>query len=374
MNPLGPGSVTTHLVAFCRFLRSHGFTIGPKEELEMFSAIAQVGLHRVELFQLTLSQLLCKSRIQQLDFPRLFDEFWQQLFRSLDAKIKQSNKRGEKKDPAPSNSLVQLKNWLYRQKSSQTEELAFYGSEKQNNPEHLSHIQKENIQDFIRVIEEIAKKWASTPSRRKVKSRRAGQIDLRQLMRKNLTKGELLDIGFRDNKIQKPRLVLVCDVSKSMEMFTDFTIKLLYAFQNSYRSIDTFVFGTELYHVSKLLKLYSFRHSLEMLSSEVTDWSGGTRIGHSLDTLIRDYGKRLLRDKVIFIIISDGWDTGDQKLLESSMVYIKRRVNKLIWLNPQAGRPGYQPEVQGMITAIPFIDYLHGVHDLNSLKNLKSKI
>ena len=374
MNALGPGSVTTHLVAFCRFLRSHGFTIGPKEELEMFSAIAQVGLHRVELFQLTLSQLLCKSRIQQLEFPRLFDEFWQQLFRSFDAKIKQSNKRGEKKKPAPTKSLVQLKNWLYRQQTAQTEELAFYSSEKRNNPQDLSHIQKENIEEFIRVIEEIAKKWASTPSRRKVKSKHAGQIDLRQLMRKNLTKGELLDMGFRDNKIQKPRLVVVCDVSKSMEMFTDFTIKLLYAFQNSYRSIDTFVFGTELYRVSKLLKFHSFRHSLEMLSGEVTDWSGGTRIGHSLDTLIRDYGKRLLRDKVIFIVISDGWDTGDQKLLESSLAHIKRRVNKLIWLNPQAGRPGYKPEVLGMLTAMPFIDYLHGVHDLDGLKNLKSKI
>ena len=328
---------------------------------------------RIELFQLTLTQILCKSRKQHLDFPQLFDEFWQELFSSFDAKIKQVNDKSNKKS-AKAPSLVQLKGWLYRQQTSETEESAFYSTGKPTSLPDLSQFQSESIQELVKVIGELAKKWASRPSRRKIKSKSGGQIDLRQLIRKNLTKGEMIDIGYRDNKIQKPRLVLVCDVSKSMELFTSFTVQLLYAFQNSYRSIDTFVFGTELYHVTKLLKHHSFQQSLELLSQQVPDWSGGTRIGHSLDSLVKDYGSRLLRGKVIFLIISDGWDTGEQELLRASMSHINRRVQKLIWLNPLAGKPGYEPKVQGMITAMPYIDYLHGVHDIESLRDLRSKL
>ena len=340
----------------------------------MFDSIRHVGVDRIELFQLTLTQILCKSRKQQLDFPQLFDEFWQELFSSFDAKIKQLDNKSDKKRVAQAPSLVQLRNWLYRQPTSETEELAFYSAGKRTTTRDLSHIQSESVNELVRVIDELAKKWASRPSRRKIKSKSAGQVDLRQLIRKNLTKGEMIDIGFRDNKVQKPRLVLVCDVSKSMELFTNFTVQLLYTFQNSYRSIETFVFGTELYHISKLLKHHSFQLSLELLSQQVPDWSGGTRIGHSLDSLIKNYGSRILRGKVIFLIISDGWDTGEQQLLKASLSHIKRRVQKLIWLNPLASKPGYKPKVQGMINAMPYIDYMHGVHDIDSLRSLRSKI
>jgi len=168
--------------------------------------------------------------------------------------------------------------------------------------------------------------------------------------------------------------VLVCDVSKSMEMFSNFTVQLLYAFQNSYRSIETFVFGTELHHVTRMLKHNSFKQVLNQLSDQVPDWSGGTRIGHCLNELIQGYGARLLHGKVIFLMISDGWDTGDIELLEQSMKYIKRRVKKLIWLNPQAGKPGFKPQVQGMVTALPYIDIFHGAHDVESFGDLRYKV
>jgi len=351
--------------------RSKGFMIGPQDELEMFAVIDEVPFRDIESFQLTLSQLLCRSRAHHLAFPELFDEFWQELFVSFNAKIKRSKNKSPENAAKPAASLTALKNWLYNHQGSQTEDTAFLGRGVNSTNQDLSYYHAEQIHDLARIVNQMARTWATKRGRRKIPSKSRGQIDLRKVLRKNLSTGELIDISFRENKIQKPRLVLVCDVSKSMELFSNFTVQLLYAFQNNYHSIETFVFGTELYHVSRMLKQKSFENVLNLLSDQVPDWSGGTRIGHCLDQLIQGYGSRLLHGKVIFIMISDGWDTGDIELLEQSMKYIKRRVKKLIWLNPQAGKPDFQPQVRGMVAALPYIDIFHGVHDVESFKGLR---
>ncbi len=373
MDSTSQGSLSTQLVAFCRFLRTKGFTIGPREELEMFTVLAQWRFEDPAVFQLMLAHLLCKSRQQQLDFPDLFREFWQELFKSFDSKTK--SVRQSKKRTVKPPSLTALKSWLYNKQPAEQHEASFYSRDSGASAGALSNYSSHQIKELSIIIEQLAKVWASTPGRRKITSKKnSGEIDLRRMIRKNMNTGELINITFREPKIQRPRLVLVCDVSKSMEMFSDFTVQLLYAFQSSYRSIETFVFGTQLYHISKLLRNHSFKQSLDLLSDQVPDWSGGTRIGQCLDQLIYQYGSRLLHGKVIFLMISDGWDTGDTELLQRSLGYIKRRVSKLIWLNPQAGKPGFTPSVQGMIAAMPFIDYLHGVHDIDSLRDLKTKI
>lgn len=368
MNDSKPGSLSVHLVAFCRFLRSKGFLIGPGEETEMFNILSQWNFHSLEDFRLVLSQLLCKSRQQQLEFVPLFEEFWQEIFTSFDNKIKAvSSGASKKKRPKPV-SLPELKDWLYNKQALQEEETAFYSPGSSSKGYNLTNYHSENIRELVRLIELLAKDWATRPGRRKIQAKSGARPDLRQAIRRNLNFGEIIDLRFREPKLQKPRLVLVCDVSRSMEIFSNYSVQLLYAFQTIYRSIETFVFGTELYHITRLLKHHSFEKSLELLSEQVPDWSGGTRIGHCLDTFIRSYGTRLLHGKVIFLMISDGWDTGEIDLLEDSLKYIKRRVKKLIWLNPHAGNPGFKPEVKGMITAMPYIDYLHGVNNLKDLR------
>ncbi|GJM28375.1 MAG: hypothetical protein DHS20C17_10100 [Cyclobacteriaceae bacterium] len=374
MDALKPGSLAVHLVGFCRFLRSKGFIVGPREESEMFQVLENFDLNDIENFQLALAQLLCKSRQQQLDFADYFEQFWQELFKSFNAKVKLSSKKSVHRKKAATPTTAQLKNWLHNNRGTHTEETAFYSGESEISGQDLSHYQSESVNELVKLVNQIAHNWQSRPGRRKVKSKSPGQIDLRQVLRRNLSTGEMINIAFRENKLQKPRLVLVCDISKSMEVFTGFSVQLLYAFQNSYRSLETFMFGSELHHVTNLLKQQSFNSAMQHLSSQVPDWSGGTRIGYCLDRLIRVYGSRMLHGRVIFLMISDGWDTGDIELLESSMQYINRKVKQLIWLNPHASKPGFQPRVQGMVAALPYIDYLHGVHDVESLKDLRSKI
>ena len=318
-------------------------------------------------FRLLLFHLLCRSRRDQLVFDELFEEFWQELFTSFDAKVKVSKARTSQKKPAKVQSLKSLKSWLYNSNSGDTEETSFYSSGKGSSNQNLSEYQADNIQELIQIVKLLSKKLASRPGRRKVSSNYQGQVDLRGMARRNISIGELIHLDFRQPKKQKPHLVLLCDVSRSMELFTEATIQLLYAFQSSYQTIETFVFGSELYQVSKSLKHKTFKKALNELSDQVPDWSGGTRIGHCLDRFIFNYGTRLLNKKSIILIVSDGWDTGEIDLLEASMAYMKRRVNKIIWLNPQADKPGFSPQVRGMVAALPYIDYLHGVTDLRSL-------
>jgi uncharacterized protein with von Willebrand factor type A (vWA) domain len=125
MNGSRPGSLSVHLVAFCRFLRSKGFLIGSGEETEMFNVLNQWSFDGVENFRLILSQLLCKSRQQQWEFSQLFDEFWQEILTSFDSKIKTAPSGASKRKRPKPVSLPEFKDWLYNKQSSVEEEIAF---------------------------------------------------------------------------------------------------------------------------------------------------------------------------------------------------------------------------------------------------------
>ncbi len=367
MDSIRPGSLSVYLVAFCRFLRTRGFNIGIPEVSQMLTTIGRTSSFNQGEFRLLLVHLLCRSRKDQLVFDELFEEFWQELFTSFDAKVKVRKTRANQRNPTRGQSLKKVKNWLYNSSSEDIEETSFYSTGKGSSNHTLSENQSGSIQELIQIVKLLSKKLASKPGRRKIPAKYTGRLDLRGMARRNINTGELIQLAFRKPKMQKPQLVLLCDVSRSMELFTDATVQLLFAFQSSHNSIETFVFGTELYQVSKSLKNKTFKKALDELTNQVPEWSGGTRIGHCLDQFIVSYGSRLLNKKVIFLVISDGWDTGEIDLLETSLAYIKRRVNKVIWLNPQADKPGFSPQVRGMVAALPFIDYLHGVTDLRSL-------
>ena len=179
----------------------------------------------------------------------------------------------------------------------------------------------------------------------------------------------MLELRYTRRKIQRRQLVLVCDVSKSMELYSNFLIQFSYAFHQSFRQIETFVFGTALQRITPLLRGAEYTDALERLQGYATSWSGGTRIGASLQTLNLDY-RHLLRPQTVVIILSDGMDTGAPELLSSEMRLLHTRCARLIWLNPLAGHPGYSPRTRGMEAALPFVDVFAPAHNLESLQAL----
>ena len=179
-----------------------------------------------------------------------------------------------------------------------------------------------------------------------------------------------MDLAHSLRRRQHLKLVLLCDVSKSMDLYSRFLIQFIYAFQNVYRRIETFVFSTSLHRITETLRKEELYSALEQLSATVPDWSGGTKIGASFKQFVEQYGLKLVDSQTVVLIISDGWDTGEVDLLEDSMHFLHKHARNVIWLNPLKGSPGYQPATRGMQAALPHIDIFASAHNLNSLRKL----
>jgi uncharacterized protein with von Willebrand factor type A (vWA) domain len=196
-------------------------------------------------------------------------------------------------------------------------------------------------------------------------------VDLRRTLRRSMQSGgEPIELWRRDRKPRKTRIVALCDVSGSMDLYSRFLLQFLYALQGSVARVESFVFSTSLRRTTEALREHSFGHALKALSAEAHDWSGGTRIGECLATFNADF-ERLLDGRTVFVILSDGWDTGDPALLSEAMETIRGRCRRLIWLNPLLGSPGYEPLTEGMLAALPHVSVFASAHNLASLRALE---
>jgi uncharacterized protein len=193
-------------------------------------------------------------------------------------------------------------------------------------------------------------------------------VDPRWTLRKNIKYGgDVVDLVNRKRRIKKTKVVLLCDVSGSMDCYSRFLIQFMYGLQNELWGVETFVFSTSLSRITHLIRTKDIANALEQISGSILGWSGGTNIGRSLQTFNRNFAPAMVTSRTIVVIISDGWDRGDVSLLERQMQDLKRRCKKVIWLNPLLASENYEPLCKGMQAALPYIDLFLSVHNLNSL-------
>ena len=230
----------------------------------------------------------------------------------------------------------------------------------------------DQLDEVLRLTIQIARRLARRISRRRRAVRRRGRVDLRRTLRANLTRADLIELRFRARKRKKTKLVLLCDVSGSMDLYSRFLLQFLFAVQSVFRRVETFTFATRLTRITEHLKSRSYRQVLRRLN-DVRDWSGGTRIGESLADFNREWG-RLVDRRTIVIVLSDGWDTGDPDVLAAELLRIKRRAARVIWLNPLLGNPSYEPLTRGMAAALPLVDHFAPAHNLASLRDLAQRL
>jgi uncharacterized protein with von Willebrand factor type A (vWA) domain len=226
----------------------------------------------------------------------------------------------------------------------------------------------EDLDEVARLTVLIAKRLARRVSRRRRPTRRGGVIDLRRSMRANMMKGEIIELRRRERRRRKVRLVLLCDVSGSMDLYSRFLLQFLYALQNVFGRVETFTFATRLTRVTEQLKGPSYQLALRRLS-DVRDFSGGTRIGESVQEFNRSW-RQLVDRHTIVLVLSDGWDTGEPEVLADAMLSLRRRAGRVIWLNPLLGNPSYEPLTRGMAAALPLVDHFAAAHNLASLRDL----
>jgi uncharacterized protein len=235
----------------------------------------------------------------------------------------------------------------------------------------FAHYTMAEAQAARELIARLARRHPRRLSRRARPSRRRGHSpDLRATVRESLrTGGEPLHRRWRRPSTRPRQLVLVCDVSGSMAPYARMLLQYMHACVAARRRVEAFAFGTRLTRITYELNGRDHDRALDRAAAAVTDFSGGTRIGAALAELNRVHGRRLGRGAAV-VILSDGWDRGDPELLESEMARLRRAAHRLVWLNPLAAHPDYEPLTRGMRAAVPHTDELLAGNSLASLEQL----
>jgi len=379
-----PRDLLTATLRFGRMLRAAGLPPTVSELMDAVRALTLVDLmDRGEVY-LALRTVLV-TRVEEFPaFDRCFDAFW--TFHAEEgqgleglagstpvAPPDEEPPSASTCDAEPKQARVALEAWE-ETGSAEEEPLEVPGVSDHEvlMDQDFSTFPAEDLDEVARLTVLIARRLARRVSRRRRPTRRNGVLDLRRTIRANMMKGEIIELRRRERRRRKVRLVLLCDVSGSMDLYSRFLLQFLYALQNVFGRVETFTFATRLTRVTEHLKGPSYRTALKRLT-EVRDFSGGTRIGDSILEFNRGWAHLVDRHTIV-LVLSDGWDTGEPDVLASEMLALKRRAGRVIWLNPLLGNPSYEPLTRGMAAALPLVDHFAAAHNLASLRDLASHL
>jgi hypothetical protein len=239
----------------------------------------------------------------------------------------------------------------------------------------FAEMQQTDLAELERLSTRLLKQMSFRVARRLRPRKRRYSIDLRRTLRRSISRGgEFIDLRYRGPKKERARLVILLDVSDSMNPYSFFLLKFAYALGRQSRNVRSFVFSTLLVEVGEMLRARRMSDALKMLSTMTTGWSGGTRIGGSLQEFNRRHAQQLTSRHTVFVILSDGWDTGEPEDLIAELRKIRGRVSKVIWLNPLLGLEDYQPSTRGIQAALPYISVFAPAHNLESLLALEGHL
>lgn len=379
-----PRDLMRAMLAFGGVLRASGLLVTTPELMDAVRALEVVDLmDRDEVYR-ALRTVLVSRMEEQPAFDRCFEAFWRfqaeegQGLEGLVSMVQPTlpeNEHGGNPPEAGQEKQAQiaLDDWEEGEEADDEPlEVPGLSNREVLMERDFSTFPAEQLDEVARLTVLIAKRLARRMSRRRKPTRRGGIVDLRRSMRANLMKGEIIELRRRSRRRRKVRLVLLCDVSGSMDLYSRFLLQFLYALQNLFGRVETFTFATRLTRVSELLRGPSYKRALRRLT-EVRDWSGGTRIGEAIRDFNQEWG-RLVDRRTIVLILSDGWDTGEPDVLAQEMLTLKRRAGRVLWLNPLLGNPSYEPLTRGMAAALPLVDHFAAAHNLSSLRELATHL
>ena len=246
-----------------------------------------------------------------------------------------------------------------------------YGQGEVDRHQQFDRMSAAELRDAERLIDLLLPNLERRRTRRNELHHHGRSVAPRAMFRRSLaTGGDVLDWVWR-RPVRRPRqLIVICDISGSMERHARVLLRFSQALAASSVRTEAFVFGTRLTRVTRLLRDRDRDRALTRVSLTVSDWSGGTRIGESFRTFNLHWARRVLRSSAVVVVVSDGWDRGDPELVATETARLQRSCHRLIWLNPLASAPGYQPLAAGMSAALPYIDDFVPAGTIASLQRL----
>ena len=382
------GYFVTNLLHFGRLLREVGFRISTQQIHDLANALEWIDLSSREDFYYCTRAILLKDHKSQDLFDLAFDLFWTREFRGyIDYVITARGKTPvfEREDAGRSTEIQ-------NDRLIRTPEEAPGGDEEANRPamrfnpvfspdEYLmlkdfSELTMEEFELAREYLRKIGWFFGFRSTRRKIPAlKRTGNLNLYKTVKFGIRHdGEIIKLAWWQRKIKPRPVVILCDISGSMERYSSIFLYFLYGIVQGRSRVEAFVFATRLTRVTENLRFGDIQAMLPVLSKNILDWSGGTRIGESLRSFNRIWSRRVLRGSPLVIILSDGWDRGDLQLLRAEVDRLRRSVHRLIWLNPLAGSPDYQPLVAGIKTILPYVDDFLPMNNLESVIHLVNKL
>ncbi|MBV9545252.1 MAG: VWA domain-containing protein [Chloroflexi bacterium] len=363
-----------NIIDFCRVLREREMLVTPSEVIDAIRTANAVDISDRQEFKTALRSVLTGKPEDIPIHDATFDEFWRTR---LPERMEERGEEGvASQDPDAQGEELPQPQIAEGDESDADEDeegldMPLYSPVEVLAARDFSTFTPDEMQDIARAILVVARRLATRESRRYRSTQRGHAIDLRRTMRRNIKfGGTVVELARKKRKIRKPRIVLICDVSRSMDTYSKFLLQFIYALQNTLGKVESFVFSTRLTRVTDYFKTSDIFTALDRIAREVPDWSGGTRIGESLHTFNQEWALRTLNKHTIVLIMSDGLDTGDASVLEHEMEQIERRAARVIWLNPLLGNEDYRPLARGMSAALPHVALFASAHNLASLQAL----
>jgi uncharacterized protein len=363
-----------NVLMFGRLLRRAGIDVHPGRLLDVITALGLVDLATRDEVYHTCRTLLVSRREQIPMFDRAFAAFWRARHeRSPDmlpgterdapartdgvAAIDGPLPVGAREGPedVPGELQRALKTWSDRGGLAAKDFAAFTGDELTEAAAALSHL-------VWNPGERRTRRWVRG---------RGPRIDLRRAIAESLrTGGDVVKLETRARRSQPRPLVLLCDVSGSMERYSRMLLHFAHAIARRHRRVEVFLFSTRLTRTTRELRRARPDDALAAAAEAVSHWSGGTRIGTAVKEFHQRWGRRALHGGPVVLLISDGWDRGDPEELRAQIARLQRACHRLIWLNPLIGTADYAPLTRGLQAALPFVDEFLPVRNLANLADL----
>jgi len=384
--------VVHRLIGFAQELREAGLVADPASVVEFARAMLAVGVTNREAVRSSGAVIFARSREQVLRYEVLFEQFW-----GVDAPAEPGEhapaNASDRDEPEPSHGEERPRPESVSGEGQAEAADAARAAEPSDDDdaqetdasatdvswsrvEVLRHrsfeaMTPEETREAGRMIDRLRPSLALRRTRRVRLHDRGDSLAPRAMLRRSLsTGGDLLYWRWRRPLVRIRPVIILCDVSGSMERYSRLLLRFSHALLTSDVPVEAFVFGTRLTRVSRELRRRNPDAALAAAAATVADWSGGTDIGQALKTFNRDWGKRLPLGRAIVLVISDGWDRGSAETVAAETARLRRSCHRLIWLNPLAGSPGYEPLTAGMAAALPHVDRFLAADSIADLEHL----
>lgn len=369
-----------NIVHFARVLRRAGLTVGPRQVLDAIEAVDLAGLRSREDFYWLLHATLIKRHADHVIFDQAFHVFWRdpQLLDKMMALMLPEIRTPEDDDAEKANRRISE---------------ALFGNDAPDNDENEEPEVEIDASETFSASEILRKKDFEQMSAAELAEARAaiarlrlpldearirrtepnprGQLaDMRATLRATLRSGGIIPLKRRAYRRRRPPLVVLCDISGSMSVYARVFLQFLHALTNDRDRVHVFLFGTRLTNVTRELRHRDVDEALDRVTSAVDDWDGGTRIGETLRRFNVEWGRRVLGQGAVVLLVTDGLDRDAGHGVEPEIARLHRQSKRLIWLNPLLRYDRFEPKSLGIKALLPHVDEFRAVHNIASLSAL----